>query len=313
MICNKIIDLEVRIMIYTVTLNPSLDYIMHLDSFRINTMNRSHKEAVYPGGKGINVSIVLGNLNIPNKALGFIAGFTGNEIERLSNKYGVDTDFIKLDRGASRINVKLRTESETEINGGGPQVTPQDLRDLHQKLEPLKEGDFLVLAGSIPNGVSEDIYKQIMKVFSDRNIHFVVDVAKAPLLSVLKYKPFLVKPNRFELAETFGVELKNEDDIIIYARKLQDLGAQNVLISLGENGAILLTYNGDIINAPVLNGMPLNTVGAGDSMIAGFIAGYIKTKNFQQALRYGVAAGSATAFSPWLATKDEIDELLSQA
>ena len=300
-------------MIYTVTLNPSLDYIMHLDSFRINTMNRSHKEAVYPGGKGINVSIVLGNLNIPNKALGFIAGFTGNEIERLSNKYGVDTDFIKLDRGASRINVKLRTESETEINGGGPQVTPQDLRDLHQKLEPLKEGDFLVLAGSIPNGVSEDIYKQIMKVFSDRNIHFVVDVAKAPLLSVLKYKPFLVKPNRFELAETFGVELKNEDDIIIYARKLQDLGAQNVLISLGENGAILLTYNGDIINAPVLNGMPLNTVGAGDSMIAGFIAGYIKTKNFQQALRYGVAAGSATAFSPWLATKDEIDELLSQA
>ena len=300
-------------MIYTVTLNPSLDYIMHLDSLKTNTMNRSNKEEVYPGGKGLNVSLVLNNLNVPNRALGFIAGFTGNEIERLVHKYGVESDFIVLDRGTSRINVKLSEENETEINGVGPQITPQDLRDLYQKLEPLKDGDFLVLAGSIPNGVPDDIYKKIMKSLSDKNIHFVVDATKDLLLSVLKYKPFLVKPNRFELAETFGVELKNEDDIVIYARRLQDMGAQNVLISLGENGAILLTHDGDIINAPVLKGTAFNTVGAGDSMVAGFIAGYIKTKNLMQALRLGVAAGSATAFSPWLATKDEIDELLSRS
>lgn len=296
-------------MIYTVTLNPSLDYIMHLDSLKINTMNRSNKEEVYPGGKGINVSIVLDILNVPNKALGFMAGFTGHEIERLVHQYGVESDFITLDRGTSRINVKLSETFETDINGVGPQVTPQDLRELLEKLEPLKDGDFLVLAGSIPNGISEDIYKKIMKSLADKKIYFIVDTTKEPLLSTLKYKPFLVKPNRYELAETFGVELKNETDIVLYGQKLQELGAQNVLISLGENGAILLTSDGDIINAPVLKGDVMNSVGAGDSMVAGFIAGYTKTKDFAKALKLGVAAGSATAFSPWLATKDAIDEL----
>lgn len=299
-------------MIYTVTLNPSLDYIMHLDSLKINTINRSNKEEVYPGGKGLNVSIVLNNLHVSNKALGFVAGFTGNEIARLACKYGVESDFVVLDRGTSRINVKLREKKETEVNGVGPQVTPQDLKDFYQKLEPLKDGDFLVLAGSIPSGVPEDIYKQIMKSLSDKNIHFVVDTTKDLLLNVLKFKPFLIKPNRFELAEAFGVELKNEEDIITYARKLQEMGAQNVLISLGENGAILLTHDGDVISAPVPAGTALNTVGAGDSMVAGFLAGYIKTKDVKQALKLGVAAGSATAFSTWLATKDEIDELLSR-
>ncbi|MDF2613467.1 MAG: pfkB [Clostridia bacterium] len=297
-------------MIYTVTLNPSLDYIMHLDSLKINTMNRSNKEEVYPGGKGINVSIVLNNLAVPNKALGFVAGFTGREIERLVHHYGVESDFIRLDRGTSRINVKLSEESETDINGVGPQVTPQDLRELFEKLEPLKDGDFLVLSGSIANGIPEDIYKKIMKSLAHKKIHFIVDTTKDLLLNTLKYKPFLVKPNRFELAETFGVELENENDIITYGHKLQELGAQNVLISLGENGAILLTSQGEIINAPVLRGNVVNSVGAGDSMIAGFIAGYIKTKNLTKALRIGAAAGSATAFSPWLATKDDIDELL---
>jgi len=297
-------------MIYTVTLNPTLDYIMHIDSLKINTMNRSNKEEVYPGGKGINVSIVLNNLNIRNKALGFVAGFTGKEIERLVQKYGVDSDFITLDSGISRINVKLSEVSETDINGVGPKVTPQDLRELFDKLEPLQDGDFLVLAGSITTGIPDDIYKKIMKSFGDKKIHFIVDTTKDALLNTLKYKPFLVKPNRFELAETFGVELENENDIVTYGKKLQDMGAQNVLISLGESGAILLTSDGDVINAPVVRGDVINTVGAGDSMIAGFIAGYIKTKDLSKALKFGVASGSATAFSPWLATKDAIDELL---
>ncbi len=303
-------------MIYTVTINPSLDYIMHLDNVNLNTMNRSTKEEVYPGGKGINVSVVLNNLNIPNKALGFIAGFTGHEIERLVRQYGVVSDFITLDSGNSRINVKLAEKStthETDINGIGPKITPQDLRELNEKLEPLQDDDFLVLAGSIPCGVPDDIYKKITKNLSDKKINLIVDATKDLLLAALKYKPFLIKPNRFELAETFGVELKNEDDIVIYGKKLQEMGAQNVLISLGENGAILLTSNGDIINAPVLKGTVVNAVGSGDSMIAGFIAGYLKTKDLKQALRFGVAAGSATAFSPWLATKDSIDELLMRS
>jgi 1-phosphofructokinase len=296
-------------MIYTVTLNPSLDYIMHLNCLKINTMNRSIKEEVYPGGKGINVSIVLNHLSMPNKALGFIAGFTGNEIQRLSHHYGINSDFITLDSGNSRINVKLKEVNETEVNGVGPQITPQDMRELYDKLSPLQDGDFLVLAGIIPCGVPSDTYKKIMKLLSDRNIHIIVDTTKELLLNVLKYKPFLVKPNRFELAETFGVELKNEEDLIMYGKKLQELGAQNVLISLGENGAILLTAEGDVLTTTALKGTMINTMGAGDAMVAGFIAGYIKTKNLDTALKLAVAAGSATAFSPWLATQDEIDEL----
>ena len=300
-------------MIYTVTINPSLDYVMHLETLNINQTNRSTKEEVYPGGKGINVSIVLSRLNIPNKALGFIAGFTGYEINRLAGKYGVISDFIMLDRGYSRINVnlsKVNNARKTVLNGMGPQVTPQDLRDLNAKLEPLKDGDFLVLGGSIPTGVPDDIYKKILKHLSNKKINLIVDASKELLLTTLKYKPFLIKPNAAELAETFDVTLKNEDDIAIYARKLQEMGAQNVLVSLGENGAILLTHAGEIINAPILKGEVVNTVGAGDSMVAGFIAGYLKTKDLKQALKFGVAAGSATAFSPWLADKDSIDELL---
>ncbi|WP_069999342.1 1-phosphofructokinase [Cellulosilyticum sp. I15G10I2] len=303
-------------MIYTVTINPSLDYVMHLDALNINQTNRSTKEEVYPGGKGINVSIVLKNLNIRNKALGFIAGFTGHEIERLVNHYGVVSDFINLDRGNSRINVnlnKINNARKTVINGIGPKVTPQDIRDLNEKLAALKDGDFLILAGSIPNGVSDDIYKKILKSLPDKQINLVIDATGELLLSTLKYKPFLIKPNHHELAETFGVEIKNEDDIVIYGRKLQEMGAQNVLVSLGENGAILLTHNGDIINAPILEGNVVNTVGAGDSMVAGFVAGYLKTNDLKQALRWGVAAGSATAFAPWLATKDDIDELLTRS
>ncbi len=298
-------------MIYTVTLNPSLDYVMHLDQMNANSVNRSNKEEIYPGGKGINVSIVLNNLRIPNKALGFIAGFTGKEIENIMKQLGGNTDFILLDRGISRINVKLETDNETEINGIGPQITPSDLKELYSKLEQIEEGDFLVLAGSIPKSVPDSIYKDIMKMLANKNINVVVDATKDLLLNVLPYKPFLIKPNHIELAEMFNVTLNSHDDIITYARKLQEMGAQNVLISMGGDGSILITNEGEVIKSSAPEGTVINTVGSGDSMVAGFIAGYLKSKDLKQALKLATAAGSATAFSTWLATRDKIDDLLS--
>ena len=299
-------------MIYTVTLNPSLDYIMHLDHLEVSGVNRSRKEEVYPGGKGINVSIVLNNLRIPNKALGFIAGFTGNEIDRIMKRLGSNTDFIMLDQGISRVNVKLEAEKETEINGMGPRITPADLRDLYSKLDEIQDGDFLVLAGSIPNSVPDSIYQDIMKELSHKNINIVVDATKDLLLNVLKYKPFLIKPNHIELAEMFNVTINSDEEIITYARKLQEMGAQNVLISMGGDGSILITSEGEVVKISVPKGTVVNTVGSGDSMVAGFIAGYLKSKDLKQALKFATATGSATAFSTWLATKDMIDDLLSQ-
>ncbi len=299
-------------MIYTVTLNPSLDYVMHLDQMNAHCVNRSNKEEIYPGGKGINVSIVLNNLRIPNKALGFIAGFTGKEIENVMKQLGGDTDFILLDRGISRINVKLEADKETEINGMGPQITPSDLKDLYVKLEQIEEGDFLVLAGSIPKSVPDSIYKDIMKMLANKNINVVVDATKDLLLNVLQYKPFLIKPNHIELAEMFNVTLNSDNDIVTYARKLQEMGAQNVLISMGGDGSILITNEGEVVKISVPEGTVINTVGSGDSMVAGFIAGYLKTKDLKQALKFATATGSATAFSTWLATSDKIDDLLSK-
>lgn len=299
-------------MIYTVTLNPSLDYVMHLDNLEVSGVNRSKKEEVYPGGKGINVSIVLNNLRIPNKALGFIAGFTGNEIDRIMKQLGTSTDFIMLDQGISRVNVKLEAGKETEINGIGPRITPADLRELYAKLDEIQDGDFLVLAGSIPNSVPDSIYQDIMKELSHKNINIVVDATKNLLLNVLKYKPFLIKPNHIELAEMFNVTINSDDEIVTYARKLQEMGAQNVLISMGGDGSILITSEGEVIKITVPKGTVVNTVGSGDSMVAGFIAGYLKSKDLKQALKFATATGSATAFSTWLATKDTIDDLLSQ-
>ena len=299
-------------MIYTVTLNPSLDYIMHLNHLEVSGVNRSRKEEVYPGGKGINVSIVLNNLRIPNKALGFIAGFTGNEIDRIMKRLGSNTDFIMLDQGISRVNVKLEAEKETEINGMGPRITPADLRDLYSKLDEIQDGDFLVLAGSIPNSVPDSIYQDIMKELSHKNINIVVDATKDLLLNVLKYKPFLIKPNHIELAEMFNVTINSDEEIVAYARKLQEMGAQNVLISMGGDGSILITSEGEVVKISVPKGTVVNTVGSGDSMVAGFIAGYLKSKDLKQALKFATATGSATAFSTWLATKDTIDDLLSQ-
>lgn len=299
-------------MIYTVTLNPSLDYVMHLDKLNVSGVNRSKKEEVYPGGKGINVSIVLNNLGIANKALGFIAGFTGHEIENVMQQLGSNTDFISLNNGLSRINVKLEAGKETEVNGMGPQITSDDLKALSAKFEEIQDGDFLVLAGSIPNSVPDSIYEDIMRELSHKNINIVVDATKDLLLNVLKYKPFLIKPNHIELAEIFGVELHSDEDIVTYARKLQEMGAQNVLISMGGDGSILITNEGETVKISVPKGTVVNTVGSGDSMVAGFIAGYLNSKDLKEALKFATATGSATAFSTWLAEKDKIDELLTQ-
>lgn len=299
-------------MIYTVTLNPSLDYVMHLDTINVSGFNRSKKEEIYPGGKGINVSIVLNNLDIPNKALGFIAGFTGQEIDNVMKQLGSNTDFITLDQGISRVNVKLVASKETEVNGMGPKITPGDLKELFTKLEEIQDGDFLVLAGSIPDSVPDSIYQDIMKQLSHKNIHIVVDATKDLLLNVLKYKPFLIKPNHLELAEMFNVELHSDEDIITYARKLQEMGAQNVLISMGGDGSILITNEGEAVKISVPKGTVINTVGSGDSMVAGFIAGYLKSKDLKEALKFATATGSATAFSTWLAQKETIDNLLCQ-
>ena len=299
-------------MINTITLNPSLDYIVKVDSFKVDSLNRSNDEEVYAGGKGINVSIVLNNLGIENTALGYVAGFTGNEIERQVKNHGVDCDFIKLKNGISRINVKLKSNGETEINGAGPNITNDDLNKLYEKLFDLKEGDYLILSGSIPNSVPDDIYQNIMEKLLEKKVEFIVDATKDLLLKVLKYEPFLIKPNHHELAEMFNVELKNDEDIIIYGKKLQEMGAKNVLISMAGDGAILLSENGETIKREVPKGILKNSVGAGDSMVAGFLAGYLKNNDIKEAFKMGIATGSASAFSDELATKEEVEKLLSK-
>lgn len=299
-------------MINTITLNPSLDYIVSVDSFKVDSLNRIMKEDIYAGGKGINVSIVLNNLGVDNTALGYIAGFTGDEILRQVNSHGVNCDFIRLQDGFSRINVKLKSDGETEINGSGPKITETDLKLLYEKLDNLSDGDYLILSGSIPNSVPDDIYESIMSSLLDKGVEFIVDATKDLLLKVLKYKPFLIKPNHHELAEMFNVELKNDDDIIKYGKKLQEMGAKNVLISMAGDGAILLSENGGVIKREVPKGILKNSVGAGDSMVAGFLCGYLKNKNIDEAFKMGIATGSASAFSDELATKEEVYNLLKQ-
>lgn len=299
-------------MINTITLNPSIDYIVSVDNFNVGLVNRSDKEDIYAGGKGINVSIVLKNLGIENRALGFIAGFTGEEIERIINEHGVESDFIKLKAGMSRINVKLKSNEESEINGMGPEIYQNDIEELYNKLSDMKEGDFLVLAGSIPKSLPNDIYEKIMKDFENKKINFIVDATKELLLNVLKYRPFLIKPNHHELGEMFNVKLQSVEDIITYAKKLQELGARNVVISMAGDGAILITEDGEVTRSAAPKGKLINSVGAGDSMVAGFLAGYSKNKDLNEAFKMGVATGSASAFSEGLATIDKVEELLAQ-
>lgn len=299
-------------MIYTVTFNPSLDYVVKVDSFTLGRVNRTVQEDMYPGGKGINVSIVLKNLGIDSKALGFTAGFTGEEIERRVKTFGCESDFIRLKDGLSRINLKLRSDEESEINGGGPEIDKLSLEELYNKLDKLTKDDILVLAGSIPNSLPEDIYEKIMERMQGRGIKIIVDATRDLLVNVLKYKPFLIKPNNHELGEIFNVELKTDDEIIHYAKKLQERGAENVLISMAGDGAILITKDGEVHKSGVPKGEVKNSVGAGDSMVAGFIAGYLSENNLNEAFKMGVATGSATAFSEGLATKDEILKLLKE-
>ena len=298
-------------MIYTVTFNPALDYIVNMDNLKLGETNRSTSEMILSGGKGINVSIVLKNLGFDNVALGFVAGFTGEEIENGTRKLGITTDFIHLKEGLSRINVKLKASEETEVNGTGPIISEDELNALYGKLENLKKDDILVLAGSVPNTLPQDIYEKIMEMLQDKGIKIVVDATKDLLLNVLKYKPFLIKPNNHELSEIFGLEIKTEEEIIDYAKKLQDKGARNVLISRASDGAILIAENGDIYKSPAPKGKVVNSVGAGDSMVAGFIAGYLKNNSYEEAFKTGVASGSASAFSKYLAKKEEILEILN--
>lgn len=299
-------------MIYTITFNPALDYIVKMDEFNLGHVNRSNNEFVYAGGKGINVSIVLNNLEVKSKALGFIAGFTGDEIERRVREFGCDTDFIKLEEGMSRINVKIKADVESEINGGGPDISSEALEELYAKLDKLTTGDILVLAGSIPKTMPTDVYERIMERLQEKNVKFIVDTTGESLLKVLKYNPFLIKPNHHELGELFGVKLNTKEEVIEYAKKLKDMGAQNVIISMAGDGAVLIDSNGDVTTSNVPKGVVKNSVGAGDSMVAGFIAGYLNSEKIEDGFKLGVATGSASAFSEGLATKDYVYELLKQ-
>lgn len=299
-------------MIYTITFNPALDYIVKMDEFNLGHVNRSNNEFVYAGGKGINVSIVLNNLEVKSKALGFIAGFTGDEIERRVRDFGCDTDFIKLKEGMSRINVKIKADVESEINGGGPDISSEALEELYGKLDTLTSGDILVLAGSIPKTMPTDVYERIMERLQEKGVKFIVDTTGESLLKVLKYNPFLIKPNHHELGELFGVKLNNKEEVIEYAKKLKDMGAQNVIISMAGDGAVLINSNGDVTTNNVPKGVVKNSVGAGDSMVAGFIAGYLNSGKIEEGFKLGVATGSASAFSEGLATKDYVYELLEQ-
>lgn len=299
-------------MIYTVTFNPSLDYIVTVDDFKLGLTNRTTSELMLPGGKGINVSIVLGNLGIDNTALGFTAGFTGKEIVRRVEGLGVKSDFIPIEEGFSRINLKLKSIDGTEINGSGPVISQEKIDQLMEKLHVLTSKDILVLAGSIPSSMPDDMYSKIMAELQDTGAMIVVDATRDLLVNVLQYHPFLVKPNNHELGEIFDVELKTREDVVPYARKLQEMGATNVLVSMAGEGAVLVAADGSVSAAPAPKGTLVNGVGAGDSMVAGFIAGWMKKHSYEHAFHMGVSSGSASAFSELLATKEEIQAVYQQ-
>lgn len=299
-------------MIYTVTFNPSLDYIVSVDDFKLGLTNRTSSELILPGGKGTNVSTVLKNLGFESTALGFVAGFTGNEIVKRLNDMGIKSDFISIENGISRINLKLKSIDGTEINGAGPDISEEKVNKLMDKLNQLKEGDVLVLAGSIPSSMSDNIYRDIMADLKDRGVMIVVDATKDLLLNVLEYHPFLIKPNNHELGEIFDVKLTTREEVIPYGIKLQEKGARNVLVSMAGEGAVLIAEDGQVFDTPAPKGKLINGVGAGDSMVAGFVAGWIEKQDYEYAFHMGVASGSASAFSENLATKEEIINVYNQ-
>ena len=299
-------------MIYTMTFNPSLDYVIQMKSLKPGEINRTEEEHLYPGGKGVNVSVVLSNLGVGSRVIGFKAGFTGENLERMLEEFGCDTDLIPLQEGFTRINVKINAGEETEINGQGPPIGEKALHALYGKLDLMKEGDILVLAGSIPGSLPPDIYETILERLQGRGIHFVVDATKELLLNVLKYRPFLIKPNNHELGELFGKKLSTEEEIIASAKKLKEMGAENVLVSMAGDGAVLVTDTGEVYKSLPPEGKVVNSVGAGDSMVAGFLTGWLKTGDYKEALRLGIAAGSASAFCSWLASREDIETLLKE-
>jgi len=299
-------------MIYTVTLNPSLDYIVDVDDFKLGLTNRTCSELLLPGGKGINVSIVLMNLGIPSTALGFVAGFTGDEVVRKLEAMGVRNGFIRTEDGFTRINLKLKSIDGTEINGQGPRIGEGEVGRLMCQLRNLSEGDVLFLSGSIPASMPDDTYQKIMESLQDKGIQIVVDATKELLLNVLAYHPFLIKPNNYELGEIFGVELRTRDEVVPYAGKLIEKGAQNVLVSMAGEGAVLVASDGKVYDAPAPQGTLVNGVGAGDSMVAGFMAGWMERQDYRYAFHMGISAGSASAFSEYLATREEIEQVYRQ-
>lgn len=304
-------------MVYTITFNPALDYITQVENFKIGEINRTKTETILPGGKGLNVSIVLKNLEIENTALGFIAGFTGEELIKKLEEKGVKTDFVKVEEGFTRINIKISSISgnkveETALNGMGPKITQKDIEELFDKLDKVTTDDIVILSGSVPKNINKDIYREICKKLSEKGITFIVDSTQKLLMSVLQYNPFLIKPNKEELEETLNCKIRTKDDIISAAKELKKLGAQNILVSLGKDGALLLTKDDEVLYSKAPKGEIVNTVGSGDSMVSGFLAGYYEKKDYEYALKKGVAAGSASAFSIELAIKDDVEELLKQ-
>ena len=296
-------------MIYTVTFNPSIDYIISMNGFEMGKTNRTTKEQMLAGGKGLNVSTVLKNLGVENVALGFIAGFTGHELKCMAEKDGICTDFIELDRGTTRINVKMKDYDGTEINGMGPVIDREAVETLKNQLRKLQKGDVVVLAGSIPATMDSGIYREIMSELTPKGVDFIVDATKDLLLNVLEYHPFLIKPNHHELGEIFGVKLTTREAVIPYAKKLKERGARNVLVSMAGEGAVLVSENEEIFMSPSPEGILVNAVGAGDSMVAGFWAGWSEKKTYEHAFKMGLAAGSASAFSEVLATREKIEEV----
>lgn len=299
-------------MIFTVTFNPSLDYIVRVDEMRLGTINRTNYEQLLPGGKGINVSIVLGNLGHPSRALGFSAGVTGVALEKLLADTGVDADLVHVKAGFTRINAKVKAVEETEINGQGPRIAPEDVDALFSKLDVLGQDDTLVISGSVPNTLPSDMYEQVMERLAGRGVRIVVDAERDLLTRVLPYRPFLVKPNNHELGDIFGVTLKTRDEVVPYARRMQEMGAQNVLVSMAGKGGVLVAADGQVYQSPAAKGTVVNSVGAGDSCVAGFLAGLMETGSYQTAFRMGLAAGSASAFSDHLATRPEVEDLMSR-
>lgn len=299
-------------MIATVTFNPALDYIVRVDDMQLGSINRATYERVLPGGKGINVSIVLGNLGHESRALGFVAGFTGDELIRLCREAGVSCDFVRVAEGMTRINVKVKAHEETELNGQGPAITAGDVDELLAKLDTLTEGDTLVISGSVPTVLPHDMYERIMTRLDGRGVRVVVDAERDLLTRVLPLHPFLVKPNNHELGDIFNVTLKTRDEVIPYAKKLQEMGAANVLVSMAGEGGVLVAETGEVFQSPAAKGTVVNSVGAGDSSVAGFIAGLMETGSYEQAFHMALATGSASAFSEELATRSEVEALLAR-